>query len=197
MKTMMLIRKKENPVDFDRLYWLTSIKKCKSDMRAHIMYIYSDNGVLVNTDGSRIHSVVPEFFDLDDGFYEVVKRNKSEIALTLAMTAEDGPEYPAWETIFENGGRIARFKSVQWIYSATGHSQSVGFSDLIRYIVDLEKKDEKFCVNVDFLKDIVDVENGIDHIEHENPKASGPFFFADNVESPNMLAALMPMYGRR
>lgn len=195
LKVMLHISKKESRNDFDRLYWLTSIKKSKDDFRAHVRYVYSDGLVLVNTDGSRLHVIVPETFDLEAGFYEVVKRNKSEIALSMALKSDEA-EFPDWESIFNDSGRLARFWHVRSFDYDPPMNVAHAVSHLVRFIADHEDKDERFCFNVGYIEDALSSEYGMQHIQYRGIKAGDPLYFTDNINNPNLLAAVMPMYDR-
>jgi len=77
--------------DFNSLYWISQVTK-KGDERYHIVTIKVESGVAFKTDGKRIHAACL-LSDIDDGFYEVLKRTKGEII--LSKTDKDG----AWPEV--------------------------------------------------------------------------------------------------
>jgi len=172
---MNTIQVTKNDPDFQGMYWLTSIKKRKDNYRKYAQYVYCDGDLLVNTDGARLHILVSTELNPEKGFYELVKRNKSEIVLIKASV---DAEFPDWEnSLFRNK---VKPKLIQKCASS-GYFDSTA-ANIIRYLP------ENYCVNLGFLKDMVSPE--IDHIEL-NKNNEGVLYFCDNVENPSRLGALM------
>jgi hypothetical protein len=82
--------------EFERLYWLTGIKKPKDSMiYHHKKYMQCKDNKLVNTDGTELREIE---VNLPDGYYEIVSRKRSSIVLSNGLSLDEG-KYPDYEDI--------------------------------------------------------------------------------------------------
>jgi len=79
--------------DFDGIYWLMSVRS-NDEMRQSLQCIKVDGGLMVCTDGFRIHLYTPKR-DIPDGVYEIVTFTKKMIILN-----ETDLEYPNYMRVF-------------------------------------------------------------------------------------------------
>jgi hypothetical protein len=86
----------KNDKDFDGIKWAIAARS-KDATRYSITCINIDGGLIVATDGHRLHIYTPER-DIDAGMYEVLKETKDIIVLRSGDT--DGFKYPDYERVF-------------------------------------------------------------------------------------------------
>ena len=82
----------------DDLYWLTSIKTPKDEVRAHITHVYFKGDSFYKTDGHRLHRVKVDR-DCKEGFYQVLKRTKS--CMILGYNSDVNTDYPDCDPLLE------------------------------------------------------------------------------------------------
>lgn len=90
-----LIEKNKNNSDFDGFKWCIAAKS-EDEKRKNICCVYVDCGVMIATDGWRIHLFAAEYENTHDGLWEVVHNKGNNIMLKRA----DGEVYPDYERIF-------------------------------------------------------------------------------------------------
>ena len=90
----MIIQKNgKSDRDFDGIRWVISVRS-KDAKRDNIRSINIDSGVMVGTDGHRLHLYTPER-ELKDGTYEVV----TDTAKTIVLEPSD-VMFPDYERVF-------------------------------------------------------------------------------------------------
>jgi len=103
MKISEIIEFEKDDSVTSSIYWVSAaLTKNKHDTRPHIKFVFSENGVFTATDGSRLHSYKPanQLFFCKDGFYSVIKRNKTNVILKF----EGNGEYPETESLLSTVG---------------------------------------------------------------------------------------------
>jgi len=79
--------------DFDGIRWAIAIRS-RDDLRPYIKCIKVDDGLIVATDGSRLHCYLTDR-EIENGTYEVVQENASMIVLQKSKE-----EFPDYERVF-------------------------------------------------------------------------------------------------
>lgn len=126
--------------DFDGMRWVISARS-KDPLRRNICCVLVEGGLVVATDGYRLHMFTPAMIDTHDGLWIVAKVDKSLIVL---QRDESGIEYPDYARLFNgigintratrlycNGAKDADMiilTRVVWeIYRTTGHCFNIKF----------------------------------------------------------------------
>ena len=71
-----------------------ALGKSKGEMRPHIKYLYIEKNIVSATDGRRLH-VFNTAYELDSGFYEVVKNTAACIYIIKTDIDSEYPEFKA------------------------------------------------------------------------------------------------------
>jgi len=139
--------------------------KDKNEKRDHMIHVHIKNSIVTACDGKRIHSYQSKN-KFADGFYKVIKYNKSHIFLKSEGTDKT---YPEFKDILKPAD----------IQSFSIHEPTSGYAKIIRTL-------NKAILNYTFLCDLLTTDNSFNCFII-NDKA--PIIFT----SKNKKAAIMPM----
>lgn len=126
--------------DFDAMRWV-NMARSKDTLRQNICRIFVDGGLVVATDGYRLHMCVPKMIDTHDGLWIVAKADKSLIVL---QRDESGLAYPDYIRLFngivmpnkpfrvhgdgEKDTDMINLTRIAWdIFKCTGHCFNLKF----------------------------------------------------------------------
>ncbi len=124
--------------DLGNVYWVTSIKKAKDEVRDHIRYVYVKDNTITSTDGERLHHAKLEG-DYPGGFYVVVKRTRS---LIIMISVGDDFIYPDFTDIIKPASPATKIPAcIEQVHGA--------FADVIRAM------DKKHALNFHYFEDVV------------------------------------------
>lgn len=94
MENLVIEKRSKKDTDFDNILW--TIKVRSNDDTIHALTgIKIDGGLLVCTNGYRLHCYMPER-NIQDGFYHV----KSATKKMIILEKEEGVIYPDYERVF-------------------------------------------------------------------------------------------------
>jgi len=115
METIIIEKKGKNDRSFEDLRWVLKARSTDK-INQNIQGIYSDGGILVTTDGHRLHMISSDL-EIDDGNYQVISANQKQIILKKQDLQY--PDYwrvfPTWKptvTISCNGSDNGLFRAV-------------------------------------------------------------------------------------
>jgi len=95
-------QKKLQPQLTHDLNFILSLKKDKRETRRHIKFVYVDNNNIVSTNGHELRAVKNDYC-FHSGFYETLKKTKSEIVLQKIADAEKNC-FPDYEKMINSEG---------------------------------------------------------------------------------------------
>lgn len=99
MKAEVININKKNP-DFQVFRWLlVALTDHPEEKRYHVIHLYVEDGVVVCTNGNRIHRYDSKNFEYQNGYYEVVLNSSSRIFLVRNENVDK--EYPPMNDIFK------------------------------------------------------------------------------------------------
>jgi len=173
MKTSEIIEfEKKDPVTSD-IYWVSAaLTKDKHDRRPHVKFIYVKNGVFTATDGNRLH-VYQDSLSCKDGFYSVIKRNKTNVILKFEGAGDVGM-YPETESLLSTKDYNEPFLAFPEAGNCSGP-----YAHIARAM-------ESGALNYNFLADLFLTG---DHFDVFIKDAESPVIFKNGKKT----AALMPM----
>ena len=79
-------------------FCLKALTKHKDERRMHCIRLYVKSGVMVGTDGSRLHKYEPET-EMPDGFYRPLIKLKSEVV--IYHEKDNKAEYPDFDDLLK------------------------------------------------------------------------------------------------
>jgi hypothetical protein len=115
METIIIEKKGKDDKNFTDLKWVMNAR-CTDKARQNICGVFVDNGLIIATDGHRMHMIYSEI-EIDNGNYEVISANQKQIVLRK----QDNPYpdywrvFPKWKptkTVFCNGDDQTLFRTV-------------------------------------------------------------------------------------
>jgi len=168
------LSKNDNREDFEGLYWVTKVP-CDKSGGAHHETVQIKDGLVMRTDGFRMHIFAPEA-DFEDGLYSVARRTKKELVL-IPYVVDNKTEWRAdWEIIFP----IHRNYETTMAGYHSNH-ESVEFVELC-----------KFCdevIDFHFFTDVLEDTDEPFEVFHYRDNDTCPIFFLNDRK----LAAIMPI----
>jgi len=175
-KTVIIENAKFDPWrgDFEAAYWCLKARSTDAT-RAAICGCLAQNGLLICTDGYRLHMTRLVLADVPDGFYKVTSINKKNIVLTCADN-----RFPQYELLLDElTPALLRNLDTRGSFHPC----------LYRLFTELKK-----CMNVDYVRDITGDDVGDWAVYSDGEKR--PVFFCDvNMDERHndKIAFLMPM----
>ncbi len=137
MKTEIIDLPKEHP-DHQGIYWAAACMFAGDDKRDHIRHIYVDKNSFTVTDGNRIHHYQSQN-EYENGFYEVIVKNRNRIFLKSNGTEK---KYPKYESILKPD------KVEPFYVSMLKKNCYFAYSQIIRHL-------ENDILNYKFLNDLL------------------------------------------
>ena len=161
---------KKHP-DFQSVSWVIGcMSKCKDEKRFHITHLKVKGNCFTATDGNRVHHYESPGGDYTDGFYRVIKKNKSHIFLTSYGTDE---KYPCTDDVL-TPAKVKPFT----VYRAD-------WNCFFAYASIVRKLDEAI-LNYNFIDDLLNLRDAFDcYIKNDK----SPVVFTNQ----NKKAAIMTM----
>jgi len=167
------LSKNDNREDFEGLYWVTKVP-CDKSGAIHKTTIQVKDGLVMRTDGCRMHIFAPEA-DFEDGLYSVARRTKKEIVLIPDIAFGRRDWGIDWEVVFPD---VRDCESV-YVGGYNMH-ESIEFYGLCKFF--------DRVINYYFFVDVIeDYDEGFETIW--NGSDSCPIIFYND----RRLAAVMPI----
>ena len=95
MNTMIIEKKGKFDTDYDRILWTLKVRS-KDETRQAITGVNIDGGLMVCTDGHRMHCYMTDR-NIDNGYYHV---KQSTAKMIVLEKDQDGIDYPEYQRVF-------------------------------------------------------------------------------------------------
>lgn len=160
---------------FANIRWvLKALSKNKEDLRPFKHNAYVKNGEFVVTDGIRIHKyTLPGNSAWKEGFYKIIKNNKSHIILQLDKELSDAG-YPDYKDLFKQEDITVKFDSCTINTGAPNPFDEMVSCTFTKII----KSFDENTINYEFVKDILSGEETFE-ISIKDHTSSVHFIFED------------------
>lgn len=120
METIIIEKKGKYDSEFELLKWVMKARSADAT-RVNISGVFVDNGIIVATDGHRLHMIYSEL-DIEDGNYTVITSTQKQVI--LKKNDLQFPEYwrvfPAWkptQEVFCNGSNNPLIRAIYHDFS--------------------------------------------------------------------------------